>query len=500
MSSYPEKPPALNPRKTKKERRRSWSEPVFSGGADPSETLKRVVLKMRHHSISNSGSTTPYSESEPDSDSSSHNPLPAASDYISLLSDELLLRVFGKISDTKQHVSNSLVCKRWCFLCGKLVRSVKLFDWEFLESGRLTFRFPNLVDIDIAPACIKSERNSGILLSNKLLGVYLNSSVLDTDGFFICKRDILDCSAVDRGLRILSMGVRNLRRAILMNSTAEGLSCLAEECELLQDLELHYCGDFALKGIHKCHNLQILKLIGRLNGVYDSTVTDIGLTILAQGCKRLVKLELVGCEGSYDGIKAIGMCCPMLEELTLGDHRLEGGWLSALSYCGNLKTLRIQSCRCIDESPGPDEHIGFCLMLEELHLSRCQMRDKRGIWALFLACRIIRELVIEDCWGLDDSVFSSATIFRSIKSLSLEGCSLLTTEGLELVVLSWKDLHRLKVISCNNVRDSEITPEMALLFSNLKELKWRPDAKSILTAGLMDTGIGLKGGRSLRRK
>lgn len=87
---------------------------------------------------------------------------------------------------------------------------------------------------------------------------------------------------------------------------------------------------------------------------------------------------------------------------------------------------------------------------------------------------------------------------RNIRSFSLEGCSLLTTDGLESVVLSWKELHRLRVISCNSVKDSEITPELAILFSVLKELKWRPDSRSLLSAGLNGTGIGEKGGRSLR--
>lgn len=89
-------------------------------------------------------------------------------------------------------------------------------------------------------------------------------------------------------------------------------------------------------------------------------------------------------------------------------------------------------------------------------------------------------------------------VCRTIKSLSVEGCSLLTTEGLESVVLSWTELDRLKVISCNNVRDSEITPELATLFSDLKELKWRPDSRSLLSASLTGTGIGEKSGRSMR--
>ncbi|KAI3444738.1 hypothetical protein Pfo_001403 [Paulownia fortunei] len=500
MSSSPDKNPIFDPSKAKKKRHWSWSDAFSSDSVDPNEALKHVILKMRLHSISNSGSTTPHSESEPESDSFNPNPLPTAPDYSTLLSDELLLKVFSRISDAKQHFSNSLVCKRWCVLCGKLIQSIKLLDWEFLESGRLSFRFPNLVDINIVPASIKFERNSGILLSSKLLEVYLNSGVLESDGFFVRKEDILDSEGIDRGLRILAEGCRNLRRIVLMNVSEEGLSCLAEECELLQEMELHYCGDLALRGVHKCRNLQILKLIGRLSGVYDSVVSDIGMTILAQGCRRLVKLELVGCEGSYDGIKAIGLCCQMLEELTLCNHRMEGGWLSALSYCGNLKTFRIQSCKYIDENPGPDEHLRSCPMLEELHLRRCQMRDKQGVRALFLVCRKIKGLVIEDCWGLDNSIFAAATIFRTIRSLSLEGCSLLTTEGLESVVLSWKELDRLKVISCNNVRDSEITPELAILFSVLKELKWRPDSRSLLSASLTGTGIRQKGGRSLRRK
>lgn len=87
-----------------------------------------------------------------------------------------------------------------------------------------------------------------------------------------------------------------------------------------------------------------------------------------------------------------------------------------------------------------------------------------------------------------------------MRSLSLEGCSLLTTQGLESVILSWKELDRLRVVSCNNIKDSEITAELATLFSLLKELKWQPDSRSILSASLAGTGIGLKGNRSLRWK
>lgn len=80
----------------------------------------------------------------------------------------------------------------------------------------------------------------------------------------------------------------------------------------------------------------------------------------------------------------------------------------------------------------------------------------------------------------------------------MEGCSLLTMEGLDAVVLSWKELQRLKVVSCNNIKDSEITPAMASLFSVLKALKWQPDSRSLLASGLEGTGLGMKGGRSFK--
>ncbi|KAH7519639.1 hypothetical protein FEM48_Zijuj08G0058400 [Ziziphus jujuba var. spinosa] len=449
---------------------------------------------MQVQSLSATPSTTSPS-SEADLSSFQSFPSTPKPDLVSLLSDELLLVILSKLP-LSQYVHNSLVCKRWLYLHGRLVRSLKILDWGFLDSGRVFDRFPNLTEVDLVHACIRSPRNSGILVTRKMLSIHIDS--LFTSRGFIEEGDVLRPSVVDDGLKLLAEWYPNMRRIVAIGASENGLLSVARDCQTLQELELHCCGDMVLKGISACRNLQIVKLIGCVDGFYSSVISDIGLTILAQGCGRLVKLELSGCEGSYDGMKAIGQCCQMLEELTLCDHRMDGGWLAALSYCGNLKTLRFRSCKSIDSSPGPDEHLGSCPTIEELHLQQCQVRDQQGMRALFLVCEAVREIVLQDCWGLADDIFSIGIVCR-VKLISLEGCSLLTTGGLETVVLSWKELQRLRVVSCNNIKDSEVSPALSTLFSVLKELKWRPDSRSLLTSNLEGTGIGKKGGRFFKR-
>lgn len=215
---------------------------------------------------------------------------------------------------------------------------------------------------------------------------------------------------IDQGLQLIAQRYPKLRRIGVLGASEHGLGSLAVACQTLQEVELHCCGDLSLRGVSGFVNLQVMKLG---DGFRDACgVSDIGLTIVAQGCKRLVKLELCGCEGSYDGVKAIGQCCQMLEELTFRDHRMDGGWLAALSFCGNLKTLRLESCKAIDSDPGLDEHLGVCPMLEELHLERCQLRDKKSAKSLFLVCRHVRDLVLRNCWGFQDDLFALASVSR----------------------------------------------------------------------------------------
>ncbi|KAJ3680592.1 hypothetical protein LUZ60_016870 [Juncus effusus] len=425
-----------------------------------------------------------------DSSSSSSTSSASSDDLSSLLSDELLLRILSLLPPQTLLSPASLVSRRWLYLAGLLRRSLTLLDWSFLHH-RLPIRFPNLTDLDLLPASFISPLyQTSVLLTNSSLSLPLD---LYTDPVILSPVSI-PCESVSLGLEIISRNFPQLRRLCTLAPTVtdSGLFAIANSCNTLQQLELHGCTDLSLRPISVFENLQILKIVG--------SVTDIGLTILAHGCKRLVQLQLQGCEGSYDGISAIGRCCAMLEELIISDHKMDAGWIAGLAYCGNLKSLKLQGCRRIDADPGPEEHLGSCPAIERVQLQRCQIRDKRVFKALFMVCESAREIVIDNCWGLDDDLFASAGICRRVKLLSLDGCSVLSTQGLEAIILSWPDLERLIVIACNAVKDEEISPAMSGLFSTLKELKWRPDCKEILQRSLDGTGMGKKGGRFFKRR
>ncbi|KAJ0233843.1 F-box protein [Hirschfeldia incana] len=400
-------------------------------------------------------------------------------DLTLLLPDPTLLAIIAKVPSPHRKTL-SLVCKRWMRLHGGLVRTVKVSDWEFLESGRLVSRFPNLDNLDLVVVGL----NLGV-------GSYQSLSFVEEERLLL-----LSVDKVDRGLQALASGCSNLRRLVVSNASELGLLSVAEACSMLQELELHNCSDNVLLGVGAFENLQILRLFGS----NSSLVSDIGLMILAQGCKRLVKLELVGCGGGFDGVKEIGECCQMLEEFTVCDHRMEPGWLGGLGYCENLKTLKLVSCKKIDRGVGLGECLSRCCpALERLHLEKCQLRDKDTVKNLFRMCEAAREVVFQDCWGLDDDIFSLGMVFGRVKLLYLEGCSLLTTSGLESVILHWHELEHLKVVSCKNVKDSEISPLLSDLFSDLVELQWRPDTRSHLWSSLTEIGIGNKGGKFFRK-
>lgn len=68
---------------------------------------------------------------------------------------------------------------------------------------------------------------------------------------------------------------------------------------------------------------------------------------------------------------------------------------------------------------------------------------------------------------------------------------MVSTQGLESVMIGWKELKSLKLMFCNNIKDEEIKPALSNVFAALKDLKWEPDSRSRLAG----TGIGNRGSK-----
>ncbi|CAH8382311.1 unnamed protein product [Eruca vesicaria subsp. sativa] len=481
--SFREKMPT-SPKSPLRRRRSSWTGSWLN---HPTMSFKEVVSAVIN-------SQSPRSTSKPQTPNFNFDFASSAKiDRTLSLPDSLLLRILQNLPDTQnQNDAVSLVCKRWLNLQGRRLRTLKLLDWEFLSSGKLTSRFPKLTTVDLSTACMNPRSNT--LLCHKTTSFHVSP---DSSNW---EENLLHSEVIDRGLRVLAKGSSDLTKLVVINASEFGLLGLAEHCSDLQELELQKCNDNILRGISAFESLRVLKLVGSVEGLYTSSVSDIGLTILAQGCKRLVKLEVSGCEGSFDGIKAIGQCCEFLEEFSVCDHKMDDGWIAGLSYFRSLKRLSVLSCGKIDSCPGPEVMLRSCPRLESLGLERCCLSDREGMRALFKVCDGVSKVCVKDCWGLDDDSFSLTKAFRRVRFVSLEGCSVLTTSGLESVILHWEELESMRVVSCKNIKDSEISPALSSLFSLLKDLTWRPDTRSHLLSKLEGAGIGKRGGKFFKKR
>ncbi|KAM0016319.1 putative leucine-rich repeat domain superfamily [Helianthus debilis subsp. tardiflorus] len=203
----------------------------------------------------------------------------------------MLLRILLKVPEK----SNLLVLKNWLNLNGRLMKSIRVFYWGFVTSGRMFSRFPNLIDADLILGSV-------IVINiqkkwNPSLGCEFGAFCIDSDVSLPNNLDLVPVSEVDLGLQSLCSKYTNLQRLVVANCSEIGLLNVADGCSTMQELVLHCCDDQVLRGIAEFKNLQILKLVGTV-GVAAVVCkwwwSDIGLSILAQGCKRLVKLELRG--------------------------------------------------------------------------------------------------------------------------------------------------------------------------------------------------------------
>ena len=279
----------------------------------------------------------------------------------------------------------------------------------------------------------------------------------------------------------------------------EGIDILAQGCSEIQDLDVRQCTDQTLEAVSHFMNLQILKLVGCSPGFYYGTFSDVGLKAVAGNCHRILDLHLEGCTVGFPGLAAIASSCPLLSSLSVGGKDMKAGWLSAIPLFPSLHEFRLEGVKNIVKENGALRAMGHCGSLCKLELHLCDVRPLQSFAALMSVCQEAKEVAFKDCWGLDDATLASISACRSLAAISVEGCSLVTTGGLERVVLASRELQTLCVKYCASVTDGQMSSVLSEQLFGLRELKWQPDNQKSVLENLVGTGVGSKGRRLLGR-
>ena len=190
-------------------------------------------------------------------------------------------------------------------------------------------------------------------------------------------------------------GLRKLRIADLHRATAsqsrfpdeddpfsavdEALAHVTLRCTQLRQLEVfcHGMSNVSLTIVaSNCRNLQ--KLTCGSGGL----ISDVGLAALAQGCKQLEHLEILGLPGysrsrgfTHEGVMAVARSCRLLKTLELPASRtLEDPALLALSqYCPLLRSLSFHGSDITDAAVAALVH--GCPQLEVVELPYARITD-----------------------------------------------------------------------------------------------------------------------------
>jgi F-box/leucine-rich repeat protein 2/20 len=178
---------------------------------------------------------------------------------LSVLNEDLLIRVYTKLSSGNDRKTWRLVCRDFLRVDSASRRSLRVLRLEFLQS--LLSRYTNLDSLDLSVCPRIEDGTVSVLLSrpeSKNLTRYLTRLTLSRA----------------TGLRY------------------SGLEMLARACPCLEALDVSHCwkyGDREASAISCAKGLRELRMDKCVG------ISDVGLAKIAVGCERLERLSLKWC-------------------------------------------------------------------------------------------------------------------------------------------------------------------------------------------------------------
>lgn len=374
-----------------------------------------------------------------------HENPPPDQDLINMmLPKELILRIFSFL-DIVSLCRCAQVSKRWNKLAldGDNWQSVSLFDFRVAVQGQVVENLSARCGDYLKRLTLKGCKS----VSDASMQVFSrNCRNLEEINLDDCKQltdqtceslasnchklahlNIASCDVTDKSLEAISQGCKNLRHINISSCnkiTPTGLGYLARNCTSLVSFIALACG--------------------------DSTINDISLQVLSQGCRKLKMINLNGCRAITDvGVKALAENCHQLVYCCLSKcfAITDESLVSLGQGCHQLKTLGLIGCHQLTDY-GFQTLTKTCNLLENLDLEDCVLITDQTLFYLTSNCFNLKRLALSHCDNITDEgikyIGSSRKCSETIQYLELDNCTQLTDTAMDHLI-TCKQLKRLDI-------------------------------------------------------
>ncbi|XP_058084376.1 F-box/LRR-repeat protein 3 isoform X1 [Magnolia sinica] len=393
-----------------------------------------------------------------------------APSILSLLTQDLLLKILDRIDSDLDRKSWRLVCKDFHRVDSLHRRSIRVIRPDSLSSLLRTYRSLELLDLSICPRI--DDRSISLAFSASGRAQRLRSLVLSrasglrSGGLALAVRscpslesiDVSHCCVLgdhEAAAISLAAGLRDLKLVKCLGVTDVGLAKIAVRCGALRSLNLKWCLKITDLGIDllskKCRDLKVLDIsylkvtnhslrsiaslpkLEALSMVGCSFFDDDGLDYLGNGSPSLQIINISRCDNvSSCGLNSVIKGHEGLRQINAGNcfPELSMPFLSKLKDLKSLNSIRLDGFRV---STSILQIIGLsCKSLVEMGLSKCSGVTDEGITELVSSCMELRTLDLTCCHLLtDDAILAVANSCKKLACLKLESCALITEKGLD---------------------------------------------------------------------
>lgn len=355
---------------------------------------------------------------------------------LSLLSEDLLTRIYSYIADDSDRKAFRATCKVFHRVDALYRTHLRILRLEFLPRLLSNFSSINSLDLSVCPRI-----DDGVV------------AVLLRDGSF----------------PFPPSWTRRLRRLVLCRSTGlkfSGLVMLVRACPFLEVVDVSCSrglGDMEASALSSAAGLKDLKLDKCLG------ITDVGLAQIAVGCQRLERLSLKWCFEITDiGIDLLSKKCLHLNHLDISYLKVTSESLRSISRMEKLEVLTMTGCGLVDDVGM--EYIGHgCPSLQVLDISRCDRLSSSTLISIIKGHNSLLQLHASYCFfELQVNPICHLMDLKNLKTLTLDGAQI-ADSSFRIISTSCKFLVEIGLGKCKGVTDTGIL-ELVSGCTNLKIL------------------------------